>query len=84
MAHESEFLGDEPEDDDYADACCGEARGAQGWLLGSEQRERIDEPATFSKSGLCNTLFPYFANPRIVAGAPIQENIVKCTLKPSQ
>jgi len=44
--------------------------------------QRIDEPATFAKSGRCNTLFPYFANPRIVAGAPIQENVVTCKLKP--
>jgi hypothetical protein len=30
----------------------------------------------------CNTLYPYFANPRIVAGEPLANDVIKCGLKP--
>ena len=30
----------------------------------------------------CNTLFPHFANPRIVAGEPLANDVIKCRLKP--
>ena len=31
---------------------------------------------------VCNTLFPTFANPRIAAGSPLSNDVVKCQLKP--
>ena len=43
---------------------------------------KIAEPATFDKPGLCNALYPSHANPRLVAGAPLVDDILKCRLKP--
>jgi hypothetical protein len=31
---------------------------------------------------LCQAVFPYFADPRIAAGGPLADNILKCQLKP--
>jgi hypothetical protein len=42
---------------------------------------RIDEPATFDGSGTCNALYPVHRDPRLVAGAPLSDDIVKCRLK---
>jgi hypothetical protein len=30
----------------------------------------------------CSTLFPHYANPRIVAGGPLANDVIKCRLKP--
>ena len=43
--------------------------------------ERIVEPQTFS-GGRCNHLYPTFPPPRMVAGGPVTNNILKCQLKP--
>jgi hypothetical protein len=43
---------------------------------------RIDEVATFDGAGRCNTLFPNHKNPRLVAGAPLADDVTTCTLKP--
>src|SRR5262245_2663685 len=43
---------------------------------------RIDEIATFEGTGRCNTLFPNHKNPRLVAGAPLADDITTCALKP--
>lgn len=43
---------------------------------------RIDEPASVSPTSRCNALFPIYANARLAAGSPIQENVEKCVLKP--
>ncbi|MCZ2077854.1 MAG: DUF6351 family protein [Bryobacterales bacterium] len=43
--------------------------------------ERIVETQTFS-GGKCNKLYPAFASPRMVAGGPITNNVLKCQLKP--
>jgi hypothetical protein len=50
---------------------CWDARG-----------ERIDEPATFDGPGRCNALYPNHKNPRLVAGAPLTDDVQKCQLKP--
>ncbi|HKA00622.1 MAG TPA: DUF6351 family protein [Candidatus Solibacter sp.] len=42
---------------------------------------RIDEVATFDGRGACNTLYPVHRDPRLVAGAPVSDDIVKCRLK---
>jgi hypothetical protein len=42
---------------------------------------RIDEVATFDGPGKCNELFPSHKNPRLVAGAPLSDDIGKCQLK---
>jgi hypothetical protein len=43
---------------------------------------RIDEPATFDGPGRCNALYPNHKNPRIVAGATLADDLLKCQLKP--
>jgi hypothetical protein len=47
----------------------------------SESGQRIDETQTLT-GGECSKLYPPFASPRMVAGAPIINNILKCQLKP--
>jgi hypothetical protein len=47
----------------------------------TETGERIVEPQTFS-GGECNKLYPTFPSPRMVAGGPMANNILKCQLKP--
>jgi hypothetical protein len=46
------------------------------------QGTRIDEAATFDGPGRCNDLFPNHKNPRLIAGAPLTDDILKCQLKP--
>jgi hypothetical protein len=41
---------------------------------------RIDEPLTLDPAAACNQLFPYHENPRIAAGGPRANDIVKCQL----
>jgi hypothetical protein len=43
--------------------------------------ERIAETQTFS-GGECNKLYPTFPSPRMVAGGPGTNNVLKCQLKP--
>ena len=43
--------------------------------------KRIIEPQTFS-GGQCNTMFPTFPGPRMVAGGPLANNVLKCQVKP--
>ena len=44
----------------------------------------VAEPQTLSSqpNTTCNTAYPSWTNPRVVAGGPIQANIYKCQLKP--
>jgi len=55
--------------DDLADSCYTRAG------------ERVAEPQTFS-GGQCNTLYPTFPSPRMVAGGPLSNDVLKCQLKP--
>ena len=41
-----------------------------------------DAPATMEGSGPFNTAYPVFTNPRITAGGPLTNDILKCALKP--
>ncbi len=43
--------------------------------------ERIIETQTFS-GGQCNAAFPTFPSPRMVAGGPVTNDVLKCQLKP--
>jgi hypothetical protein len=43
---------------------------------------KIPERMTFDSKGQCNTLYPVHSEPRLVAGAPLSNEIVKCQLKP--
>ena len=43
---------------------------------------RIDEPSTLDGSGKCNELYPSHLTPRLVAGVPFTDDVMKCQLKP--
>jgi hypothetical protein len=43
---------------------------------------KIAETASFDGKGTCNTLYPVHGEPRMAAGAPLANDIVKCQLKP--
>jgi hypothetical protein len=43
---------------------------------------KVAEPPTYAGPGMCNTWYPVAQTPRLVAGAPPEDDIVKCTLKP--
>ena len=43
---------------------------------------KVTEPHTDTGPGMCNTWYPVSQTPRLVAGAPLGDDIVKCTLKP--
>lgn len=43
---------------------------------------RINEKASFDGKGKCNALYPAHSEPRLVAGAPLTNDVVKCQLKP--
>jgi hypothetical protein len=43
---------------------------------------KIVEKASFDGKGKCNTLYPVHSEPRLVAGAPLTNDIIKCQLKP--
>jgi len=55
---------------DIADAC---------W---TEDGEKIVEKRTYEGNGRCNQLFPPHGDPRIAAGEPLTEDVLKCALKP--
>lgn len=44
--------------------------------------ERIVESATFDGPGTCNTHYPSHTDPRVVAGAPVANDVLKCQLMP--
>lgn len=44
--------------------------------------KRINERATFDGAGACNKLYPVHSEPRLVAGAPLANDVIKCRLKP--
>lgn len=55
--------------DDLVDAC---------WTAAGV---KIEEPATYDGPGECNELYPSHREPRLVAGAPLTDDILKCRLK---
>jgi hypothetical protein len=44
--------------------------------------EKISERLSHSGSGKCHAIYPPHADPRIVAGAPLTNDVLKCALKP--
>jgi len=55
---------------DLADSC---------WAANGEH---IVERATYDGPGRCNQLYPAHADPRIAAGGPLADDVLKCQLKP--
>jgi hypothetical protein len=47
----------------------------------SERGEKIIEPASYTGTGRCNQMYPPHADPRIAAGGPLTDDILKCELK---
>ncbi|MES1928073.1 hypothetical protein SADO_02420 [Salinisphaera dokdonensis CL-ES53] len=45
--------------------------------------ERVNEVATFDDEGVCNDLYPKTPTPRIAAGGPVVDDIIKCQLQPT-
>jgi len=43
---------------------------------------RIVEPASYEAVNRCNALYPVHSEPRLVAGAPLANDVMKCQLKP--
>jgi hypothetical protein len=43
---------------------------------------KIVEPAEFGADNKCNALYPIHSEPRLVAGAPLTNDVMKCQLKP--
>jgi hypothetical protein len=43
---------------------------------------KIVEPASFDGGGKCNTFYPVHSEPRLIAGAPLANDVLKCELKP--
>jgi hypothetical protein len=48
----------------------------------SDDGEKIAEKRTYASKGRCAQMFPLHGDPRIAAGAPLKEDILKCALKP--
>jgi Tannase-like family of unknown function (DUF6351) len=47
------------------------------------QGAKIVEPASFDNPNTkCNTLYPVHSEPRLVAGAPLTDDVLKCAVKP--
>ena len=42
----------------------------------------IVEPASFTAQNKCNALYPIHSEPRLAAGAPLANDVMKCQLKP--
>lgn len=50
------------------------------WNVNDSSRYR--EKATYNDSGMCNALYPKTPAPRMVAGGPLTDDVIKCQLKP--
>jgi hypothetical protein len=44
--------------------------------------ELIVEPASYNGPGRCNQMYPAHGDPRIAAGSPLSNDVLKCALKP--
>jgi hypothetical protein len=44
--------------------------------------ERIVEPLSYKDKGRCNDLYPAHADSRIVSGAPLTDEVLKCQVRP--
>ncbi len=47
-----------------------------------KSNKRIDEVASQDPAAKCNVIYPRFSTPRIVAGSPLVNDVLKCQLKP--
>lgn len=47
-----------------------------------EAGKKITEKATFNGTGGFNAMYPVHSEPRLIAGAPLTNHVIKCQLKP--
>jgi len=52
------------------------------WDTGGAEPRRVIEPLSYEGEGRCAELYRAYPTPRQVAGAPLANDIVSCTLKP--
>ncbi|PCI79780.1 MAG: hypothetical protein COB20_04125 [SAR86 cluster bacterium] len=52
------------------------------WDTTGETIELVEEPLEFNSGSRCGQLYPSYQTPRLVAGAPLANDIVSCQLKP--
>lgn len=51
------------------------------WDTRGEGRSNVKEPLAYDGAGVCGEIYPAYASPRHVAGAPLTNDIVSCRLK---
>lgn len=51
------------------------------WDTRGPARVNVKEPLTYDGFGTCGQIYPAYSTPRLVAGAPLVNNIVSCHLK---
>ena len=52
------------------------------WDASGTQRRNVREPLSSENAGTCGSIYPAYATPRHIAGAPLANDIVSCQLKP--
>ena len=52
------------------------------WDNTGAQRQRLEQPQTFAGNSRCNELYPAYPTARLVAGAPLANDVVSCRLRP--
>ncbi len=52
------------------------------WDYSGPERTNIKQPLSFESAGRCGEIYRAFPTPRLVAGAPLANNIISCQLKP--
>jgi len=85
VASMNQWLDNIGQDTSNASAAVKVARDKPSGLADAcwtSEGEKIVEPLTFDGPGRCNQLYPAHADPRIVAGAPLTDDVLKCALKP--
>jgi hypothetical protein len=43
---------------------------------------RLVQPLSYHGNGRCEALYPTYGNPRMAAGGPLTDDVLKCSLKP--
>ena len=52
------------------------------WDTRGDPRINVTEPPVYDGAGTCSGIYPAYRMPRLVAGAPLANNIVSCHLEP--
>jgi hypothetical protein len=85
VAMMNQWLDNVAQDGSNASAAVKVARDKPAGLADAcwtSEGEKIVEPLTFDGKSRCNDLYPAHEDPRMVAGAPLTDDVLKCALKP--